>query len=62
MMNCKALIKKQNVRAPDFHFPCAPPISRWQGAVPFKPFSTSKTLVKCTDVNLLQSTLEHIFM
>lgn len=21
MMNCKALIKKQNVRAPDFHFP-----------------------------------------
>lgn len=20
-MNCKALIKKQNVRAPDFHFP-----------------------------------------
>lgn len=62
MMNCKALIKKQNVRAPDFHFPYAPPISCWQWTVTFKPFSTSKALVKGIDVNLLHSTLELLFV
>lgn len=61
-MNCKALIKTQNVRAPDFRFPYAPPISLWQRTVTFKPFSVSKALVKGVDVNLLWSTLELLFV
>lgn len=51
MMNFKAWIKKQNVRAPDFHFPYAFPISLWQWIATFEPFSTSKALEKGIYVN-----------